>query len=122
MKDQQENIGSGTIDESPDSSIPVAGRPVKNTSWIRRYFTVPSVVGVAIIIYLCFFSEMSISRRVGYQKIIDSLEVCIRDQQDSLNYYRDLNRRLSTDPALLEQVVREQYNMKRVNEDVYVFK
>jgi len=36
-------------------------------------------------------------------------------------YYRDLNRRLASDPALMEQVVREQYGMKRASEDVYVF-
>ena len=92
------------------------------SSWLSRYVAIPTVIGLALIVYLVFFSEMSVTRRVGYQKIIDSLEVCLKAQQDSLEYYRDLNRRLSTDPALMEQVVREQYNMKRDNEDVYVFK
>ncbi len=37
-------------------------------------------------------------------------------------YYRELNRRLASDPVLMEQVVREQYGMKKAGEDVYVFK
>ena len=49
-----------------------------------------------------------------------SLTECLAVQRDSLEYYRDLNRRLSTDPELMEQVVREQYNMNRPNEDVFI--
>jgi len=36
-------------------------------------------------------------------------------------YYRDLNRRLASDHDLMEQVVREQYGMKRTSEDVFIF-
>ena len=77
---------------------------------------------VFLVVYLGFFSESSVVRGIAYQRTIDSLKECIDQQQDSLNYYRELNRRLSTDPSLTEQVVREQYNMKRDNEDVYLFK
>ena len=110
------------IEELPDASEPVTKSPVKQKSWLRRYIAIPTVLGIGLIVYLIFFSETSVTKRVAYQKIIDSLEVCLKDQEDSLAYYRDLNRRLSTDPELMEQVVREQYNMKRDNEDVYIFK
>lgn len=110
------------MDKTPDSSTPVAENPVKKKSWLRRYAAIPTLISIALIVYLGFFSEMSVKRRLEYQKTIDSLEMCIREQQDTLEYYRDLNRRLSVDPTLTEQVVREQYNMKRDNEDVYVFK
>lgn len=36
-------------------------------------------------------------------------------------YYQQLNERLAGDPDLMEQVVREQYGMKRQSEDVYLF-
>ena len=110
------------MSETEDPSTPVTESGAKKKTWLNRYVTVPIVIGVVLIIYFAFFSEMSISRRIAYQKVIDSLEVSLKAQQDSLAYYRDLNRRLTTDPALMEQVVREQYNMKRDNEDVYVFK
>lgn len=108
--------------EKPDASTPVAESPVKKKSWVGRYVAISTVVIIGICVYLGFFSETSVVRGIMYKKTIDSLEACIKEQQDSLEYYRMLNRRLSTDPSLTEQVVREQYNMKRDNEDVYIFK
>lgn len=96
--------------------------PSGKKSWIRRYLAIPTVVGLAVIIYVCVFGEKSVVQRFAYQRMIDSLQVCLQNQKDSLAYYKDLNRRLTTDPELMEQVVREQYNMKRPNEDVYVVK
>ncbi len=81
---------------------------------------IPTLIGLALVVYLTFFSEHSITRRISYQKEIDSLTECLRLQQDSLAYYRDLNRRITTDPELMEQVVREQYNMNRQHEDVFI--
>lgn len=107
--------------DKPDASTPVAESPVKKKSWFCRYIALPTVLGLALIAYIVFFGEKSVTQRIEYQHTIDSLEMCLRAQQDSLEYYRGLNRRLSTDPELMEQVVREQYNMKRPNEDVYVF-
>ena len=125
MSDNETNTGTqGTETDGPgmpDASTPVADTPVKKTSWLRRYVALSTVLGLALIAYIVFFGEKSVTQRIEYQRTIDSLEVCLRAQQDSLEYYRDLNRRLSTDPALMEQVVREQYNMNRPNEDVYVF-
>ncbi|MDE6334136.1 MAG: septum formation initiator family protein [Muribaculaceae bacterium] len=125
MSDNETNTGTQGTETNgsgmPDASTPVADTPVKKTSWLRRYVALSTVLGLALIAYIVFFGEKSVTQRIEYQRTIDSLEVCLRAQQDSLEYYRDLNRRLSTDPALMEQVVREQYNMKRPNEDVYVF-
>ena len=107
-------------DQNPDSSKPVAESPVKKKSWVRRYLAIPTVIGLAVTVYVCVFGEKSVVQRFAYQRMIDSLEICLKSQRDSLAYYKDLNRRLSTDPELMEQVVREQYNMKRPHEDVYV--
>ena len=107
-------------DQNPDSSKPVAESPVKKKSWVRRYLAIPTVIGLAVIVYVCVFGEKSVVQRFAYQRMIDSLEICLKSQRDSLAYYKDLNRRLSTDPERMEQVVREQYNMKRPHEDVYV--
>lgn len=89
-------------------------------SWLRRYMAIPTLVGIGLVIYLAFFSENSITQRMAYQHVIDSLSECLRLQQDSLEYYRDLNRRINTDPELMEQVVREQYNMNRPHEEVFI--
>lgn len=46
--------------------------------------------------------------------------MAIRQAGDSLDYYRNLEQRLNTDPAAMEQVVRENYHMQRPDEDVFV--
>ncbi len=105
--------------DKEQEKAPAAAAPPRR-SWVRRYLAVPTLVVIGLLVYLSFFGENSISRRVAYQHVIDSLSQCLAREQDSLEYYRDLNQRLSTDPELMEQVVREQYNMNRPNEDVYV--
>ncbi len=105
------------MEEENKGSVAEA-RPRK--SWVRRYLAVPTVVALGLVVYIMFFGEQSFTQRVAYQRIIDSLQINLDQQRDSLEYYRNLNRRLSTDRELMEQVVREQYNMKRAHEDVFV--
>lgn len=89
--------------------------------WMRRYMRIPTLLFIALLIYLTFFGEYSAPLKAEYQHQLDSLQQCLDREQDSLKYYRDLNRRLSCDPELMEQVVREQYHMNRPGEDVFVF-
>ncbi|MFG6385541.1 MAG: septum formation initiator family protein [Muribaculaceae bacterium] len=107
-------------DSSPSASEPVVTKTTQKKSWARRYLAVPTVIGIALVVYIAFFGEKSVTQRIEYQQAIDSLKTALNQEQDTLEYYRDLNRRLSTDPQLMEQVVREQYNMKRAHEDIYV--
>lgn len=109
------------MSESSPNEIEHPGAPVRKP-WLRRFVAVPTLVALGLMVYLTFFGENSISQRIVYQKTIDSLTECLRVQQDSLAYYRDLNRRISTDPVLMEQVVREQYNMNRPHEEVFIIK
>ena len=64
--------------------------------------------------------ESSVTQRIEYQRQIDSLSAEVAVVQDSVDYYRELNRRLASEPEAMERVVREQYNMKREHEDVFV--
>lgn len=108
-----------------ENNLNEAQTPVekKKSITLREIWTYLLAAAVVfLIVFLGFFSESSVTNVVAYQRTIDSLKACIDEQQDSLDYYRTLNRRLITDPSLTEQVVREQYNMKRDNEDIYVFK
>lgn len=61
-------------------------------------------------------------KSIEHQRTIDSLQHELEANVDTMLYYRALNRRLMSDPALMEQIVREQYGMKRAGEDVYVVK
>ena len=56
-----------------------------------------------------------------YNDRIVSLKEEIKQNTDTMQYYRELNDRLNTDKETMERIVREQYHMQRANEDVYVF-
>lgn len=77
-------------------------------------------MALGLIVYILFFSDNPVSETYMYDRQIDSLNRAITSAGDSLDYYRDLERRLNTDPAAMEQVVRENYHMQRHDEDVFV--
>lgn len=89
--------------------------------WGRRYFSLTLVIVIAYLLYLFVFNDNSMGRSIELDRTIDSLRMEIRASEDSLQYYRSLNKRLSTDPEEMERVAREQYNMNRAGEDIYVF-
>lgn len=90
--------------------------------WGRRYISFTLLIVVAYLAFLLFFNENSMMRSIDLDRTIDSLRTEIRVNKDSLEYYKALNNRLSTSPEEMERVAREQYNMNRPDEDVYVFK
>ena len=90
--------------------------------WGRRYISFTLLIVVAYLAFLLFFNENSMMRSIDLDRTIDSLRTEIRVNQDSLEYYKALNNRLSTSPEEMERVAREQYNMNRPDEDVYVYK
>ena len=82
--------------------------------WAHRYLPISTILGIGLLAYIVLCGENTVHR-------IDSLEHELALQRDTMQYYRELNRRLPTDPELMERVVREQYGMKKANEDVYIF-
>ena len=88
--------------------------------WCRRYITFPLVVAVGYILFVLFFNENSYSRSARLQTEIERLQAEIKENNDTLVHYVRLNERLASDPATLERIVREQYHMQRVNEDIYI--
>lgn len=93
----------------------------KSAKWFRRYFSLVTLGVLAAVVYMIFFSDTSVLHKIEYQRVIDSLSIEVAVARDSMLYYKELNSRLSTDPAVMEQVVREQHNMKRPDEDVFIF-
>lgn len=95
---------------------------VKNIfNWCRRYISIIGIAIVVFLVYTLFLQENSMFRYFEYNRTIDSLRTEISHNCDTLQFYHELNTRLSTDPEMMEKVVREQYNMNRKGEDVYVF-
>lgn len=90
-------------------------------NWSRRYISLIMILIVGFAVYALFLQENSLFRFIESNRTIDSLRTEIKIANDTLLYYQELNSRLSRDPELMEAVVRENFNMVREGEDVYVF-
>lgn len=88
--------------------------------WCRRYLRIPTLLGLAFVAFMLFFNDNSMGQSIQLSRTIDSLRHEIQCMRDTAAYYHDLNQRLGTDPQTMERVVREHYNMKRPQEDVFV--
>ncbi len=93
------------------------------TKWCARYLmNINLIVIVGILIYILFFTENSVQETYHYEQEIARLREQLKQEKDSLEFYRTLNQRLSGDPYILEQQAREHYYMQRPNEDVFIIK
>ena len=81
----------------------------------------PTIVCLLVVAYIIFSGDSTVFNSIDYDRTIDSLRTELEANRDTMLYYQDLNNRLASDPELMEQVVREQYGMKRASEDVYLF-
>lgn len=87
--------------------------------WSRRYLLISFPV-LAVFAYIICTGENTVFDTTSFDRRIDSLETVLRSERDTMLYYENLNRRLSSEPELMEQVVREQYGMKQASEDVFL--
>lgn len=78
------------------------------------------VVVVAFGVYITFFSDYNYFRSMEYNERIKDLKAQIKECDDSTAVYRERLRLLESDHETLERIVREEYLMKRENEDLYI--
>jgi hypothetical protein len=96
-------------------------KPMKKVfMWCRRYLSVTFLILITFVVIVLFFNDNSFVKSVEYTTRIKELREEIRDNEDTLLYYRRMNHALDTDPETMERIVRENYHMQRENEDVYL--
>lgn len=88
--------------------------------WIPRWLNLPFVIFVAFILMLLFFGENNYMRINSYKQQINDLKAEIKNNKDSAKIYEAKVNELHTDRETLEKIAREQYGMKRTNEEVFI--
>ncbi len=92
----------------------------KDNKWVKSFITWQKIGFVAFFVWLAFFSENSCKRKLDYNTQIKELKSEIAANKDSTVFYDAKTKELDTDRETLEKIAREQYGMKRVDEDVYI--
>ena len=88
--------------------------------WIPRWLNLPFVIFVVFILMLLFFGENNYMRINSYKQQINDLKAEIQNNEDSAHIYEAKLKKLHTDRETLEKIAREQYGMKRTNEEVFI--
>ena len=92
---------------------------VKRPSWIPKWLSIPFIIFLVFIVMLLFFGENNYMQISEQHKEIDRYKAMIKEQEDSALYYERKTQELNTDKETLEKIAREQYRMKRTNEEVF---
>lgn len=88
--------------------------------WIPQWLNIPLLIFIAFIVTLLFFGDNNYMRINNYRRQIDGLKAEIKANEDTAALYNAKVKELNTDRESLEKIAREQYGMKRTNEDVYI--
>lgn len=93
---------------------------VKRPKWIPLWLSIPFLIFLAFIVMLLFFGENNYMEISKQKSEINKLNSQIKNMEDSAQYYERKYQALNTDKENLEKLARENYGMKRINEDVYI--
>lgn len=88
--------------------------------WVPQWLSFPLFLTIVAIVVIVFVQDNNCFKTIDNQKQIAELKSQIQSNLDSASYYSKKSRELNTNTELLEKVAREQYYMKRSNEDVYI--
>lgn len=80
------------------------------------------VVFVTFAVFVTFFDEHSLIHRFESRSKIQSMEKELKFYQDKIESTRRKKVELQSSDANLEKFAREQYLMKRADEDIYIVK
>lgn len=96
-------------------------RAKKLRLWFTNHVPVPLLlIGTIVIVLLCLNDDVSISRNYSYMQEIATLKHEIQVNRDSADYYRAKRQQLTSSPDVLEHIAREQYQMQKPDEEVYL--
>lgn len=98
------------------------GKRLKYTSlWLKRRAHLPVfIIGGLVVLVLFLNEDTSISLNMEYQNEINRLTEEISLCRDSARYYRERRQAILNGDEDLEKIAREQYNMQRATEDVFL--
>lgn len=92
---------------------------MERPKWIPRWVSISLVVFIAFLGWMLFFGEYNMFESYTLSSQKNELNAEIQAMQDSAIFYDKKVNELNTDRENLERIAREQYGMRRVNEEIY---
>lgn len=93
---------------------------MERPKWIPRWLHLPFIIFITFIVWMTVFGENNFFKGRELKSEINDLKAELQDKQDSIKFYEDKVDELNTENESLEKIAREQYGMRRINEEVFI--
>ena len=90
----------------------------KIPSWLKNKYAITSLV---FAVWILFFDQNNILTQAGYRSELNTLLTDSDFYKQEIETTSRMLQELSTNPKSLEKFARENYLMKKENEEVFVF-
>ncbi|MDD3196359.1 MAG: septum formation initiator family protein [Paludibacter sp.] len=92
------------------------------TSFLGKVlFSKYTIVAAVFLVYLIFFDDHNLIKKYGMRQEIKQLETELSMFREDIEANKQEVERLKNDSVYLEKVARENYLMKKDNEDIFLF-
>lgn len=92
---------------------------MQRPKWIPRWLHLSFVIFVAFIVWMLAFGDNNFFKTHALKSQAQDLKAEIQSVIDSTRYYEMKAQELQGKPEAIEKTCREQYGMKKENEEVY---
>lgn len=93
---------------------------MERPKWIPRWLHLPFVLFVIFIVWMLAFGENNFVNTHALKAESNDIKAEVQAMTDSATFYERKVQELNTDPETLEKIAREQYGMRKTNEEVYI--
>ena len=91
-------------------------------SFVRKYLSLKVILAVIFIVIMIFVDENSFMQRAAYNRKIRQLKSEIEKYQQEIDECKYKLNELQSNDENLEKFAREEYLMRKPNEDIYLIK
>jgi cell division protein FtsB len=81
-----------------------------------------AIAGIGFVVWICFFNDIDLFYIIQSRREVSALQAEVHEMEIKNIDAKESLHDLTTNSESLEKFARENYYMKRDNEDVYVFK
>ena len=79
------------------------------------------IVALLFVAWLFFFDDYKLSKQFELNNKLDSLQINLQETNAKIAEWKSKNEKIENDIEIIEAIGRDNYYMKRDNEDVYIF-
>lgn len=93
---------------------------MERPKWIPRWLHLPFVLFVIFIVWMLAVGDNNFVNTHALKAESNDIKAELQAMNDSVAYYEQKVEELNTDPETLEKIAREQYGMRKNNEEVFI--